>query len=93
MEKAILKKTPDGELILFFPETPANPGYIMSYQLIGEHCEASLDFYRSCRPYRHPRIVGSGTDYAEAQAFVSFYEKHFGCKLKLISCLINYQKR
>lgn len=37
------KKT--GEIIAFFPETPVNRYNIMSYMHIGQHSEASYEFY------------------------------------------------
>lgn len=47
------KKTPeDGEVIAFFPETrydgSCNPGMIMSYMHVGQHGEASMEFYNDC---------------------------------------------
>ena len=47
------KKTPeDGEVIAFFPETrydgSCNPGMIMSYMHVGQHGEASVEFYNDC---------------------------------------------
>lgn len=47
------KKTPeDGEVIAFFPETmhdgSCNPGTIMSYMHVGQHDEASMEFYNDC---------------------------------------------
>ena len=35
----------EGEAIAFFPETRVNYGNILSYQHLGQHCEASLEFY------------------------------------------------
>lgn len=35
----------EGEVIAFFPEARVNYGNILSYQHIGQHCEASLEFY------------------------------------------------
>jgi hypothetical protein len=43
--KVIFRKTPAGEIIAFFPEIPVNYGNIMSYMHIGQHGEASRDFY------------------------------------------------
>ena len=47
------KKTPeDGEVIAFFPDTmkdgSCNPGMIMSYMHVGQHGEASVEFYNDC---------------------------------------------
>jgi len=42
----------EGERIpsLFFPSLPANRGKIECWQCIGEHGEASIEFYRECKP-------------------------------------------
>ncbi len=37
---------PDGELIAFLPDVTANVGHIMSYMHIGQHGEASVEFYQ-----------------------------------------------
>lgn len=47
------KKSPDdGEVIAFFPDTmkdgSCNPGMIMSYMHVGQHGEASVEFYNDC---------------------------------------------
>ena len=47
------KKTPeDGKVIAFFPDTmkdgSCNPGMIMSYMHVGQHGEASVEFYNDC---------------------------------------------
>lgn len=44
--KVIFRKTKDGEIIAFFPEASANFGNILSYMHIGQHGEASLEFYQ-----------------------------------------------
>lgn len=38
------------EPVAFFPDVPANPGRVMSYEHTGQHSEASLDWYRSTSP-------------------------------------------
>lgn len=38
------------EPVAFFPDVPANPGFVMSYEHTGQHSEASLDWYRSTSP-------------------------------------------
>ena len=43
--KVIFRKTKSGEVIAFFPEFHVQRGNIMSYMHIGQHSEASLDFY------------------------------------------------
>ena len=45
--KVIFRKNKDGETIAFFPEFHVQYGNIMSYVHIGQHSEASLDFYYS----------------------------------------------
>ena len=54
-EPVIFKKDrKDGTVIAFFPETlrdgSCNPGYLMSYVHDGQHGEASIDYFRECRP-------------------------------------------
>jgi len=46
---------PDGhpEALLFLPTAPpANPGRILCYAHVGQHSEASIDYYRDTRPPR-----------------------------------------
>lgn len=39
------------EVVAFFPGAPANQGMVMCYSHVGQHCEASYDFYlKNCRP-------------------------------------------
>ena len=47
--KVIFRKNKDGEAIAFFPEFHVQYGNIMSYMHIGQHGEASLDFYYSTK--------------------------------------------
>ena len=47
--KVIFRKNKDGEAIAFFPESHVQYGNIMSYMHIGQHGEASLDFYYSTK--------------------------------------------
>lgn len=47
--KVIFRKNKDGEAIAFFPEFHVHYGNIMSYMHIGQHGEASLDFYYSTK--------------------------------------------
>ena len=47
--KVIFRKNKDGEVIAFFPEFHVQRGNIMSYMHIGQHGEASLDFYYSTK--------------------------------------------
>ncbi len=52
IRKFIRKVTPEqpfDDLVAFIPDAPANFGFIMSYQHVGQHSEASLGFYeKSC---------------------------------------------
>ena len=41
-----------GEIVAFLPDADVNPGMIMSYMHVGQHGEASLGFYRECRPVK-----------------------------------------
>lgn len=43
--KVIFRKNKDNEVIAFFPEERVNCGNIMSYMHIGQHSEASTNFY------------------------------------------------
>ena len=52
--KVIFRKTKNPytkeyEIIAFFPEIPANFGNILSYMHIGQHGEASYEFYLSTK--------------------------------------------
>lgn len=39
------------EVLAFFPGASANPGNVMCYAHVGQHGEASYDFYlKNCRP-------------------------------------------
>lgn len=43
--KVIFRKTKNNEVIAFMPEESVNYGNILSYMHIGQHSEASLEFY------------------------------------------------
>lgn len=43
--KVVFRKTKDGEIIAFLPQVTVNHGNIMSYMHVGQHGEASYDFY------------------------------------------------
>lgn len=43
--KVIFRKNKNNDVIAFFPEVRANYGNIMSYMHIGQHSEASYEFY------------------------------------------------
>ena len=36
--------------IAFLPDVEAKPGWIMSYEHCGQHCEASMDYYQDTKP-------------------------------------------
>jgi hypothetical protein len=38
-----------GDCVAFLLDCPANFGYVLSYMHIGQHGEASLDFFHECR--------------------------------------------
>jgi len=48
----IFRKTKDGEVIAFFPDTYCeyDLGMMMSYEHCGQHSSASIGFYRECKP-------------------------------------------
>lgn len=43
--KVIYRKDSDGNILAFFPELSANYGNIVCYQHIGQHGEASTNYY------------------------------------------------
>jgi hypothetical protein len=45
--KVIYRKDSDGKVIAFMPELPANYGKIVCYAHIGQHSEASIEYYHS----------------------------------------------
>ena len=47
--KVIFRKIKDGQVIAFFPEFHVQRGNIMSYMHIGQHGDASLEFYYSTK--------------------------------------------
>jgi len=54
--RVIFKMTPvdneyqKPECIAFLLDVDANDGYVMSYMHVGQHGEASLDFFYDCKP-------------------------------------------
>ena len=50
--KVILKTDSNGDIVLFLPESPVNLGNIGCYSPNDGHCEASLDYYLECKPYK-----------------------------------------
>lgn len=47
--KVIYRKDGDGNILAFFPELSANYGNIVCYEHIGQHGEASTDYYSSTK--------------------------------------------
>ena len=47
--KVIFRKDKEGNIIAFLPELRVNRGNIMSYMHIGQHSEASYEFYLTTR--------------------------------------------
>lgn len=45
--KVIYRKDSDGKIIAFLPELSANVGNIVCYAHIGQHSEASMEYYHS----------------------------------------------
>lgn len=64
------------DAILFIPEIPANYGTIMSYMHIGQHGEASVEFYSGLT--RQPRTEQERQDIADLLAeyanIVDYYD-------------------
>jgi hypothetical protein len=48
-ETRVIFKMIDGECIAFLLDCPAYPGYVMSYMHVGQHGEASIEFFRECK--------------------------------------------
>lgn len=49
-EDRVIFKVIRGEVNAFMPDSEANPGRILCYAHIGQHSEASMDYYHSGRP-------------------------------------------
>lgn len=45
--KVIYRKDSDGKVTAFMPELPANYGKIVCYAHMGQHSEASIEYYHS----------------------------------------------
>ena len=77
MIKTIVKQDSEG-IILFFPEYPANPGFIMYWNFRGGHGEACIDYMRRCkRADINSAIVKNAIDYYDN---LDNYEKLIICK-------------
>lgn len=48
--KVIFRKFPDGDIIAFFPELPANRGKMLSYMRVGQHGEADSNYAAYTKP-------------------------------------------
>lgn len=70
VDQAIVRRTPSGELILFFHVYLTKGGMLASWQEIGQHGEASLSFYHLCK------IVSD----KEAEEFLDLYHKEYDIK-------------
>lgn len=60
--KVIYRKTNDGEVIAFMPELPANYGKIVCYAHIGQHSEATLEYYQSTRSAKPAEYIALHTE-------------------------------
>lgn len=47
--KVIYRKGAGGEVVAFLPELPANRGNIVCYAHIGQHSEASIEYYHGTK--------------------------------------------
>lgn len=47
--KVIYRKDSDGKVIAFLPELPANYGKIVCYAHMGQHSEASIEYYHDTK--------------------------------------------
>ena len=74
--KAIAKTCKTGEDVLFIIDAPANYGNLLSYMIVGQHGEASLEFYHDCKPCKSPKKI------------VKHYENLYNCKVKLYNRLV-----
>ena len=73
MEKVIVKK--EQPLVLFFPDSPARPGYIECWD--GCHSEASLEYFWGLKK------PGADQD-QQIQALIKRYERHYNTELKRV---------
>ena len=56
MDRVILRRCKRWpSIVAFLPDVPANPGFVMSYEHVGQHSEASRGFYlKETTPLRDP---------------------------------------
>lgn len=81
--KVIFRKDKEtNDIIAFFPEHEAKMGCIICYQHIGQHGEASLQYY-----YNHT-IPAAETEYNELyQELETVYDD---CKLKVVKKIMSH---
>ncbi len=48
-ETRVIFKMYDGECIAFLLDCPATYGYVLSYMHVGQHGEASIEFFHECK--------------------------------------------
>jgi len=68
--KVIVKIDEDGDFIAFFPGAPVNRYNIACWQVIGEHGEASLDYYWQCKKPGKDKME-------EVKKFMRIYENNY----------------
>ena len=78
--KVIFRKDKEGNVIAFLPELRVNRGNIMSYMHIGQHGEASYEFYLTTRK-------ANENEYADL--FAELREIYDDCEL-VVKQRINY---
>ena len=78
--KVIFRKDKEGNVIAFLPELRVNHGNIVSYMHIGQHGEASYEFYLTTRK-------ANENEYADL--FAEFREIYDDCEL-VVKQKINY---
>lgn len=60
--KVIYRKESDGEIIAFLPELPANYGKIVCYAHMGQHSEATLEYYQSTKSAKPAEYMALHTE-------------------------------
>ena len=73
--------THEYEVIAFFPEIEANYGKILSYMHIGQHAEASLEFYHSTKKATYEEYK---------PLLIELKMRYHGCNL-IVKQKINYK--
>lgn len=49
VDTRVIFKMSDGECVAFLLDCPANLGNVLSYMHIGQHGEASIEFFNDCK--------------------------------------------